>query len=71
MIHAFILCAQVATGGWGCLPITDGIACQQVEALLHQSVVVESDCSQVEIAPGTIYAPATSPMPPLPQRVKP
>ena len=62
MITATILCAQLA-GGFGCIPVIDGVACAQVQTLLHASVVIESDCTSVEMLAGTEFAPVESPMP--------
>ena len=62
MLNVAILCAQLA-GGFGCIPIIDGVACAQVQTLLHQSVIIESDCTSVEMLAGTEFAPVVSPMP--------
>ena len=62
MISAAVLCAHLA-GGFSCIPMRDAISCAHAETLVHQSVVVETECELIKMAPGSIYAPAESPLP--------
>ena len=63
MISTAVLCAYMV-GGFSCIPMRDEIACAQAETLVHSSVVIETECQMIEMAPGSIYAPAESPLPP-------
>ena len=62
MITTVYLCATLA-GGFSCLPMAGPVECAQAEVLLHSGVIIESECDQVEMRAGTIYAPEWSPIP--------
>ena len=62
MINVTMLCATMA-GGFSCLPMTGDVECATALTLLHQGVIIESECTPVEMRAGSIYAPDWSPIP--------
>jgi len=62
MLTVYLLCATMQ-GGWSCMPMAGEVECATALTLLHQGVIIESECEQVEMRAGTIYAPEWSPIP--------
>jgi hypothetical protein len=62
MIRVFILTAQMQ-GGFSYMPMDNLEACQSALAGLAASIATDGQCIPADLAPGSIYAPATSPIP--------
>ena len=62
MITTYILTAQMLLG-WAVMPFSTEAGCTAALEALHPSVTWDATCETVEVAPGTIYAPPTSPIP--------
>ena len=62
MIEVFLLCAQF-TAGWSCLPMRSEDDCYRMHEAIHSSIAHDVQCELVEMAPGTLYAPTSAPVP--------
>ena len=64
MIEVVVLVAQIVGGDIAMMPYESTAACEEAMVGLQPTIVANAQCVEIEmIAPDSVYAPETAPLP--------